>query len=206
MRAYALRDSEAGIAAFPRGAALRPLALRAHPLVFGVVLFLASELMFFAGLFAAYFDLRGQTLVWPPANVHLNAVESSIGTLLLGYSSVAMLLFSRALSQRQVSSARLWLSSTIAAAIAFIVIAMHGWRGNTFGVASHAYGSVYYAMTGLHALHVAVGILLLGMLFFGMRSPALSADHRAGAEAISYYWHFVFIVWVAIWGTIYIIR
>ena len=201
-----LGDSEATVAPLDRGGALRPLALRAHPLVFGVVLFLASELMFFAGLFAAYFDLRSQTLVWPPTNVHLNVIESGIGTLLLGYSSGAMLLFTRALARDNVSVARLWLSTSIMAGIAFLAIAMHGWSSNTFGVASDAYGSVFYTMTGFHALHVAVGILLLCALFFGLRNPALSANHRAGAEAISYYWHFVFIVWVAIWGTIYLIR
>ena len=167
------------------------------------MLFLASELMFFAGLFAAYFDLRSQTIVWPPPNVHLNVIESGIGTLLLGYSSGAMLMFTRSLTHNNAWIARLWLSTSIIAGIAFLAIATHGWSNNTFGVASHAYGSVFYAMTGFHALHVTVGILLLCALFFGLRSPALSANHRAGAEAISYYWHFVFIVWVAIWGTIY---
>ncbi len=189
-----------------RGGSLRPLALRAHPLVFGVVLFLASELMFFAGLFAAYFDLRSQTAVWPPANVHLNVIESGIGTLLLAYSSGAMLLFTLSLSRKNWRVARVLLSTAIVAGIAFLAIAMHGWSKNTFGVTSHAYGSVFYTMTGFHALHVAVGVLLLCALFFGMRRPALSANHRAGAEAISYYWHFVFIVWVGIWGTIYLIR
>jgi cytochrome c oxidase subunit 3 len=201
-----IESPEAAIVAFDRGTALRPLALRAHPLVFGVVLFLASELMLFAGLFAAYFDLRGETAVWPPSNVVLDASSAGLGTLLLAYSSGAMIMFTRTLTRQQVKTARLWLSTAIVAAVAFLFISIYGWSTNTFGIASHAYGSVFYAMTGLHAIHVAVGILLLCVLFFGLRSPALSANHRAGAEAISYYWHFVFIVWVALWGTIYLIR
>ena len=201
-----LSDSEAAVDRLDHGGSLRPLAIRAHPLVFGVVLFLASELMFFAGLFAAYFDLRSQTAVWPPADVNLNVLESGIGTLFLAYSSVGMLMFARSLSRGRTRTARAWLGSSIVAGIVFLTIAMHGWSKNTFGVASHAYGSVFYTMTGFHALHVAAGIVLLCALFLGFRSQALSANNRSGAEAISYYWHFVFIVWVGIWGTIYLIR
>ena len=83
----------------PRRATATAIAARASVLKFfgKAVLFLASELMFFAGLFAAYFDLRSQTIVWPP-NVHLNVIESGIGTFPLGYSSGAMLMFTRSLT------------------------------------------------------------------------------------------------------------
>ncbi|MEO9170412.1 MAG: cytochrome c oxidase subunit 3 [Candidatus Baltobacteraceae bacterium] len=197
---------ETSVERFERDGSLRPLALRAHPLVFGVVLFLASELMFFAGLFAAYYDLRSQTAHWPPPNVHLNLLESGAGTLLLALSSGAMLLAARALGKNALRTARAWTGGAVVLGILFLAIAMHGWTTNTFGVSSSAYGSVFYTMTGFHALHVLVGIALLSALFFGLRSNALRANHRAGAEAIMYYWHFVFIVWVGIWGTIYLIR
>jgi len=185
---------------------LRPLALRAHPLVFGVVLFLASELMFFAGLFAAYFDLRSQTTIWPPPDVHLDVIGSSLGTLLLAISSATILMVTRALNRNRVKLARAWLGASIVLAIAFLANALRGWSRNTFRIDTHAYGSLFYAMTGFHALHVAVGILLLCALFFGLRTSALQSNRRAGAEAITYYWHFVFIVWVGIWGAIYLIR
>ncbi|MDQ2679508.1 MAG: cytochrome c oxidase subunit 3 [Candidatus Eremiobacteraeota bacterium] len=199
-------NSETSAQELQRNGSLRPLALRAHPLVFGVVIFLASELMFFAGLFAAYYDLRSQTLHWPPADVHLNLLESGIGTLLLALSSGAMLLVSRAFSKQDTKAARTWTGVAAVLGVLFLAIAMHGWSKNTFGVASHAYGSVFYTMTGFHALHVLVGVGLLCALFFGLRSSALRANNRAGAEAIIYYWHFVFIVWLGIWGTIYLIR
>ena len=183
-----------------------PLAIRAHPLVFGVVLFLASELMFFAGLFAAYFDLRSQATVWPPSDVHLDVVSASIGTLLLFASSVAMVLMTKALARQRYRAAHGWLASGIVCGIAFIAIALTGYAKNTFSIASNAYGSLYYTMTGFHLLHVAAGIILLVGLYFALRSPAINANQRAGAEAISYYWHFVFVVWVGIWCAIYLIR
>jgi cytochrome c oxidase subunit 3 len=183
-----------------------PLGIRAHPLVFGVVIFLASELMFFAGLFAAYFDLRSQTAQWPPPNVHLDMLASSAGTSLLFFSSVVMFLMTRALDRNRYRAAYGWLAAGILCGVAFIAIALDGYTKNTFTIASSAYGSLFYAMTGFHLLHVAAGIILLVALFFGLRGGALTANHRAGAEAISYYWHFVFIVWVGIWGAIYLIR
>lgn len=201
-----MSHSETTVEHFEHAGSLRPLALRAHPLVFGVVLFLASELMFFAALFAAYYDLRSQTSPWPPPDVHLNLLESGIGTLLLALSSGSMLLVTRALNRNKARAAQAWVGVAIILGILFLAIALHGWSANTFGVHSSAYGSIFYTMTGFHGLHVLVGIILLCGLFFGLRSNALRGNHRAGAEAIMYYWHFVFIVWLGIWGTIYLIR
>jgi cytochrome c oxidase subunit III len=183
-----------------------PLPVRAHPLVFGTVLFLASELMFFASLFASYYDLRAHRAVWPPPMVRLDPIESSIGTFLLFAASVVMVLATRAMDRRRFQAARWWTICAIVAAIGFIALSIHGYLGNAFGIATGAYGSIYYAMTGFHLLHVTAGIGILTALAIGIRSPALRAYHREGAEAMTYYWHFVFIVWVGIWATIYFIK
>lgn len=180
--------------------------MRAHPLVLGVVLFLASELMFFAALFAAYFNLRANRALWPPPGVHLDPVESSFGTLLLLLSSVVMILTTRAMDRGRIRAARWWTASAVVCATGFIALSLHGYLKNSFTIATNAYGSIYYAMTGFHLLHVTAGIGLLAALLVGLNSRALTANHRAGAEAMTYYWHFVFIVWVGIWGTIYFIR
>lgn len=187
----------------------RSFPIRAHPLVFGVVIFLASELMFFAALFAAYYDLRNQTLgagSWPPAGVHLDVLDSSIGTFLLFLSSMLALLMTRALDRDRIKAAHGWLFGAIACGAAFVALSLYGYSRNTFTISSSAYGSLYYTMTGFHLLHVIAGVILLVGMYLGLRSPALRANHRAGAEAISYYWHFVFVVWVGIWGSIYLIR
>lgn len=188
------------------GAGERSLAIRAHPLVFGVVIFLASELMFFAGLFAAYFDLRSQTAVWPPAGVHLDIVMSSIGTALLLTSSMVMILMTRALDRRRSKAAYGWLAVAILCGVGFVAIALFGYAHDTFSISSNAYGSMYYALTGFHLLHVTAGIILLAALFLGLRSPAFQTNHRAAAEAISYYWHFVFVVWLGIYAAVYLLR
>jgi cytochrome c oxidase subunit 3 len=184
----------------------RDLALRTHPLLLAVMLFLASELMFFAGMLTAYFNLRMQTPVWPPADVHLDLVESSIGTALLALSSGSMLLTTHSLSRGRFTAARVSLGATILLGIAFLAITVHGWTDDTFRVNTHAYGSVFFMLTGFHAMHVLVGVLLMTLWFIAMRQPAFERDERAGGESVGLYWHFVFGVWLLIWGTIYLIR
>ncbi len=185
---------------------MRSLALRAHPVVFGVTLFLASETMFFAGLFAAYFDLRAGSAVWPPAGNHPDVGAATIGTVLLALSSGFMLAMPRAMDRGGARAARPWILGAIVAAVLFVALTVRGWEHADFGIASNAYGSLYYTMTGFHLLHVVAGIVLLTGLLFGLRSPALAANHRAGAEAIAYYWHFVFVVWVGLYATIFLLR
>jgi cytochrome c oxidase subunit 3 len=184
----------------------RELALRTHPLVFGVVMFLASELMFFGSLLAAYYNLRATDSPWPPVGVTFDTLESSIGTGLLAISSATMALTTHYIARGSTLVARFWLGVTMLLGTAFELIALQGWIKAPFRIDSHAYGTIYYAMTGFHFLHVAAGIVLLGILFASMRMTAFERDSRAGVEAIGFYWHFVFAVWVLIWGTIYFVR
>ena len=162
--------------------------------------------MFFAALFASYYDLRANRAQWPPPGVHLDVMESTIGTALLLIASIVMVLATRAMDRRRMLAARWWTAAAIVAAVAFIALSIHGYLSNTFSIATNAYGSIYYAMTGFHLLHVTAGIGILLALLVGMRSNALQAYHREGAEAMTYYWHFVFIVWVGIWASIYLVR
>ena len=185
---------------------LAPLPVRAHPLVLGVVLFLASELMFFAALFAAYYDLRTNAVRWPPPMVHLDTGQAAFGTFMLFAASAVMVFAAKAMDRGRLKAARWWTATAILAAIAFVVVAIRGYVNDTFTIATNAYGSVYYTMTGFHLLHVVVGIAILIALLVGMRSRALLTNQRAGAEAMTYYWHFVFIVWVGIFATIYYVR
>lgn len=182
------------------------LALRTHPLIFGVVLFLAQDLMLFGGFIAAYFNFRSIDAAWPPPGVRLDEVAGAIGTGLLALSSVSMLFATHYLAKNSFLTARLWLGTTIVLGTAFVLLSVHGWMIDTFTIASNAYGSIYYIMTGFHVLHVTIGVILMIVLFVAMRSSAFERDRRAGAEAIGYYWHFVFAVWLLIWGSIYVIR
>ncbi len=185
---------------------MRPLPLRAHPVVLGTVVFLASELMFFAALFATYYDLKSVSPVWPPPGVQFDQLGTAIGTFFLFLASAVMIPFIRALRKERLKAAYGWLYVSIIAGIGFLGFELRGWAKEHYNMHTSAYASTVLTITGFHFLHVVVGVVLLTALFLGLRSPTFASDHYAGAEAISYYWHFVFIVWIGIYSTIYWIR
>ncbi len=185
---------------------MRSVAVRAHPLVFGVVVFLASESMLFAGLLAAWYDLRGTTAPWPPAGIQLDTAGATFGTILLGLGSVTMGIAQAAATKRHRALARAMLVLTLFCAIAFAYVALRGWSQANFHVDTNAYGTLFYVLTGTHLAHVIAGAVLLTALSVFLRQPAFTRDRHAGVEAIAYYWHFVFVVWLALYATIYLVR
>ncbi|MFN2448747.1 MAG: heme-copper oxidase subunit III [Candidatus Baltobacteraceae bacterium] len=184
----------------------RPLPVRAHPIVFGTVIFIASETMFFAALFATYYNLKARSMQWPPSGVHLDMVGPAVGTACLLLSSLATAFALASLRRRLMQRVTVSLYAGILGGIAYIVDAMHGYASQSFGLRSGAYGSIYVTMTGFHLLHVVAGVIMLLGLYLGIRSPAFRVDRNEGAEAISYYWHFVTVMWIGIYCTIYWIR
>lgn len=184
----------------------RPVSLKTHPVLLGTVIFIASETMFFAALFATYFNLKARTAVWPPAGTHLDLVGPSFGTAFLVFSSITMFPMLRALKNSNFKAAYAWLYAAIVGGLAYIGDAMHGYSSQSFGMGSSAYGSIYVAITGFHLLHVTAGVLMMMGLYLGLRSPAFRADRHEGAEAISYYWHFVTVMWFGIYSTVYWIK
>ena len=185
---------------------MRSVAIRAHPLVFGTVVFLASESMVFAALLAAYYYLRGSTQPWPPAGAELDAAGMAAGTALLALGSVTMAVAQVAAVHRGRVLARVMLLVTIAAALGFLALELHDWKTANFRVDGVAYATVYYVLTGTHFAHVAAGVVLLAAVAIFLRAPAFTREHHAGVEAVAYYWHFVFVVWLALYATIFLVR
>jgi cytochrome c oxidase subunit 3 len=171
----------------------------------GVIIWLASEMMFFAGLFAAYFTLRSANDVWPPDDVELETVRTAIATLVLVASSGTMHMAVAASSRDDRRGAVTWLSITALLGSIFLLNQVTEYAQADFRIDDHAYGSVFYLMTGFHGLHV-----LGGLVFMGAVAVAISGRSRAPAhqtvEVCGYYWHFVDVVWVAMFSTIYLLR
>ena len=185
---------------------MRSVAVRAHPLVFGVVVFLASESMLFAGLLAAWYDLRGANTAWPPPGTTSDVAGATLGTLFLALGSVTMGVAQNAARRRRRAVARAMLILTLALALAFTYVALRDWHEANFHVDTNAYGTMFFVLTGTHLAHVIAGAILLLALTIFLGRPAFAADQQAGVEAIGYYWHFVFVIWVAVWATIYLVR
>ncbi len=173
-------------------------------LAVGTVVWLASELMFFSGLFAAWFSLRSTNDIWPPAGVELETARTAVATAVLVASSFTMHAGTRAAEDGRSPSSRRWILLTAALGTLFLANQGLEYAGLDFSVSSHAYGSMFILMTGFHGLHVLAGIgLMLAVLATTSGRTRLGLAGPVGVT--SYYWHFVDVVWVAMFATIYLL-
>jgi cytochrome c oxidase subunit III len=171
----------------------------------GVVVWLASELMFFSGLFGAYFTLRSVNDVWPPDGVELETARTAAATVVLIVSSGTMHLAIAAARREDRGRAIEWLAVTALLGALFLTNQLVEYAEAPFAIDDHAYGSIFYVMTGFHGLHV-----LGGLVFIGAVAIAIAGHSRAPVEqtvdVCGYYWHFVDVVWVAMFTTIYLVQ
>jgi len=179
---------------------------RPSPLSVGVVVWLASELMFFSGLFAAYFTLRATDPLWPPPDVDLATGRTAIATLILIGSSFTMHLASRAASENRRTHAVQWLAITALMGVAFLSNQVLEYAQAPFTISSHAYGSIFYLMTGFHGLHVIGGLLFMVAVSAAIIGRTSRAPAHSTIEVCAFYWHFVDVVWVAMFLTIYVLQ
>ncbi|CAB5050063.1 unannotated protein [freshwater metagenome] len=177
----------------------------------GTIVWLSSELMFFAALFAMYFTLRSvNPEVWAEEVKLLNIPLSSINTTVLVLSSVTCQLGVFAAERGDVKGLRKWFVITFLMGFFFVSGQVYEYsvlvhEGLT--LASSPYGSAFYLTTGFHGLHVTGG--LIAFLFVLARTYASkNYSHKQATTAIvvSYYWHFVDVVWIALFATIYLIK
>ena len=175
----------------------------------GAWLFIASEVMLFGALFSGYALIRTGADVWPRAAEHLNVVLGAANTAILVASSVTMALGVRAFARRDWPGGRLHVVLTCALSLSFLIIKgveyrEHLLRGEL--PSTDNFFAVYYTLTGLHALHVAGGVLVLAYLIGPgaslWRTKPEQYAHRAAVAGI--YWQFVDLVWILVFATVYL--
>jgi len=195
---------------------------RPNPVSVGTIVWLASELMFFAGLFAMYFTTRSVVPeVWAAETPKLNLTFAFANTMVLVLSSVTCQFGvwaaerfqprrTGALWQVNRWGMNEWITLTYVMGAAFIggqifeyaELAQHGGT-----ISSSPFGSVFYLTTGFHGLHV-IGGLIAFLFLLGRSFSAKRFGHHEATTAIvtSYYWHFVDVIWIALFAAIYLIR
>jgi cytochrome c oxidase subunit 3 len=174
-------------------------------LVVGIVLFLGSELMFFASLFGMYFTLRARNPGFVPPDIKVD-VTRAVFTSILVASSGSMQMAVHRIKQGNVASMRRWIWLTLVMGAVFLGGQGHEWATLPFKISTDAYGSAFYATTGFHGLHVFAGLLIMLVVQSRAAAGGYSAGEHAGVEVAAYYWHFVDIVWIALFSTLFIIR
>jgi cytochrome c oxidase subunit 3 len=177
----------------------------------GTIVWLSSELMFFSALFAMYFTIRSVygASNWPPEHVKLAVGYSAFFTTILVLSSVTCQIGVFAAERGDVYALRRWFTLTFLMGLVFVLgqaNEFHAQWGEGNSLHSDGYGSVFYLTEGFHGLHVIGGlfafIIVLGRTMVGRYTP----EKATTAIVVSYYWHFVDVVWIGLYATIYIIQ
>jgi cytochrome c oxidase subunit 3 len=188
----------------------------------GTIIWLSSELMFFAALFASYFTIRSVSPdLWAQNTEKLNIPFASVNTTVLVLSSVTCQLGVFAAERGQVGRTgaildprgwglREWFMLTYCMGAVFIAGQVTEYTSlvqEHTTISSSAYGSMFYLTTGFHGIHVTGGLVAF-LLVLGRTYVARRFTHEQAVSAIvvSYYWHFVDVVWIGLFATIYIIK
>ena len=176
----------------------------------GMVLFIASEVMFFGGLFGAYFTIRSAAPEWPPPdNPHLSAPYAAILTAILVTSSVTMQFGVWAIRKNNQRRLVLWLAVSLLLGAIFLVMQALEYANlieEGMTLSSGVFGSTFYTLTGFHGAHVAGGAAFILIVLLRARSGQFTARYHDTVEMASYYWHFVDVVWIGLFSTIYLLQ
>ncbi|NQX28705.1 heme-copper oxidase subunit III [Microbacteriaceae bacterium VKM Ac-2854] len=200
--------------------AIAPVVNRPNPVAVGTIVWLGSEVMFFAGLFAIYFTLRSTSPdLWAAETSILNVPFSTVNTIILVLSSFTCQfgVFAAERMQPESKSWRFkdwgmvrWFFVTYAMGATFVagqILEYATLVSEGVSLSSNAYGSAFYLTTGFHGLHVTGGLIAF-LLVIGRSFAVKHFGHKEATSAIvvSYYWHFVDVVWVGLFIVIYILK
>jgi cytochrome c oxidase subunit 3 len=181
--------------------------------ILGMILFITSEVMFFSGLFAAYFSTREAQAnqPWPPKA--FSDILDPVGLILI---ATIILILSSFTCQFAVWSIRKGdrrgfirnISVTFVLGIIFLILQVYDYSvlyGEGMQLGSGPFGTTYYTLTGFHGAHVFGGVLMLGVILYRGMSGQFSAKHHDAVEAVSLYWHFVDVVWILLFSILYLL-
>ena len=174
----------------------------------GMVLFIASEVMFFGGLFAMYFNIRADAgSDWPPAGLeHLHATVPAFFTCVLLLSSVTMHIAVMSIRRGNVKALTRWVAITLLLGVIFLAGQVYDYSTLHFTIRDGVYGSSFYTLTGFHGAHVFGGAVYLFIVLMRSMTGQFSKSHHAAVEGASMYWHFVDVVWIALFFTLYVLK
>ena len=180
---------------------------RVDPATLGMLLFIASEVMLFGSFFTAYFFVRviDQAPAWPPADFELPVFVAGVNTAILVTSSFTMHWALQAIKRGNRAGLQAGLVLTLALGITFLLT--QGREYSRVGFAPHdeAFGTIFYGLTGLHGAHVFVGLSLLTMATIRAFRGHFTAEHHHGVEIPGIYWHFVDVMWIVVYATVYVL-
>jgi cytochrome c oxidase subunit III len=178
--------------------------VEAQPL--GVYLFIISETMLFGSFFTAYFFVRvvGNEQ-WPPEPFSFPVNIALMNTFILVFSSVVMHWSLVSIKRGNRAGLQAGLAITFLMGLTFLSTQVNEYFKAGFSIHDGAFASVFYGLTGLHGLHVFVGLTLLAIMNMRTLRGHFSPQAHMGVEMAGIYWHFVDVMWIIVFLTVYIL-
>ncbi|MEX2252867.1 MAG: cytochrome c oxidase subunit 3 [Thermoleophilaceae bacterium] len=172
----------------------------------GMLLFIISEVMLFGAFFTAYFFIRVVGEVeWPAEGTELPVAIAGVNTAILVSSSFTMHWALEGARNENRRAMRVGLLTTLLLGLTFLTIQINEYVHIGFAPSDSAQGSIFYSLTGLHGAHVFIGLMLLTFATTRAFRGHFSAKEHRGVEVPGIYWHFVDIMWIVVYTTIYVL-
>lgn len=201
-------------------AAVGPQRARGNELstgMMGFILFLASEVMFFGGLFAAYFIARADSEQWPPVHalteqqiasgveLELHLPIPAILTAILIVSSITIQWAEFQIKKGNQRGLIWGLFVSLALGVVFLALQVYDYTQIPFGAGDTIFGTTFYTLTGFHGAHVTGGAIFMLIVLIRALGGHFSAERHEAVSACSMYWHFVDVIWIALFAVLYIV-
>ena len=172
----------------------------------GMFLFIASEIMLFGSFFTAYFFVRvANHQPWPSPGLHLPVFVAGMNTIILVTSSFTVHWALQSIKRGNRTGLQAGLTLTFLLGLTFLLTQLREYSRIGFAPYTDAFGTIFYCLTGLHGAHVFVGLLLLLAATVRSYRGHYSADAHLGVEIPGIYWHFVDVMWIVVYTTVYIL-
>jgi cytochrome c oxidase subunit III len=172
----------------------------------GMLLFIISEIMLFGAFFTAYFFIRvvGEAN-WPAEGEHLPVAIAGVNTAILLSSSFTMHWALEGARNENRRAMKIGLLTTALLGLTFLTIQVNEYVHLGFAPHDNAQGTIFYGLTGLHGAHVFVGLSLLTFATVRAFRGHFTAKEHRGVEVPGIYWHFVDVMWIFVYSTLYIL-
>jgi len=172
----------------------------------GMMLFIISEVMIFGAFFTAYFFIRiAEGEPWPAPGTHLPVQVAGVNTAILISSSFTLHWAETSIKRGNRFGFKAGMLTTFLLGCTFLFIQINEYANIGFAPQDHAQQTIFYSLTGLHGAHVFIGLLILLSVTVRAFRGHYSPDSHRGVDVPGIYWHFVDIMWIVVYTTVYIL-
>jgi cytochrome c oxidase subunit 3 len=179
---------------------------RVEPQMLGMLLFIISEVMVFGAFFTAYFFIRVvDANPWPAVGTELPKVVAGFNTAILLSSSITLHWALVSVKNNNRAGLKAGMLATFFLGATFLFVQINEYAHIGFAPSNSAQGSVFYGLTGLHGAHVFIGLCLLAMVNIRAFRGHYSPEQHRGVEVPGIYWHFVDVMWVIVYSSVYLL-